>query len=103
MGGNSLHCRGLVVDSSSTSGVLAAIGAILSGSTDTGPAQPAGHGACQADDSDATPCTRLPDAGSSAMPSSSHGGAGDDAATPTTRKRSTPSLGWQSLLPGSIQ
>lgn len=102
MGGAHLHCRGAVADSS-VSGVLAAIGAVLSGDAGTGPVRPAGNSACRADDGDASACTTLPDTGSGgAMPAGRSSGS-DDATTPAARKQPTSSLGWQSLLPGSIQ
>jgi hypothetical protein len=100
MGAN-LHCRGVVADSN-VSGVLAAISAMLSGDAGTGQARPTGNGACRTDGSDADACSTLPDAGSGgAMPAGSS--SSDDATPPAAHKRSTPSLGWQSLLPGSIQ
>jgi hypothetical protein len=101
MGGTNLHCRGVVADNS-VSGVLAAIGAMLSGDAGSGPARPAGDGACHANDGDTSACTTLPGGGGGAMPAGRSSGS-DDTTTPAAHKQPTPSLGWQSLLPGSIQ
>jgi hypothetical protein len=84
-------------------GLLAAIGAVFSDNGDDTTTTPATHGGNHADNDDSAHGTLPDSASSTTAPASGDTGAAGAGTAPATPKRPTPSLGWQSLLPGSIQ
>ncbi|HET7358698.1 MAG TPA: hypothetical protein VFJ04_00990 [Rhodanobacteraceae bacterium] len=86
---------------SSGNGLLAALGAALSGTGDGATTTPASSGSNHADPDDSAHGSLPDSAASTSVPSSDS--ANGSSAPPVAPKRPPPALGWQSLLPGSIQ
>jgi hypothetical protein len=97
-----LHgCLRVADGGASNHGLLAALGAVLSGNDDDTTTTPASGSSNHADNDDSAHGSLPDSAASTSTPSSSN--QGGSSTPPTAPRRPPPALGWQSLLPGSIQ